>query len=168
MGPIKAIATGLLKSPVFFGRATRSEFWWFAPIAIVPPIWVGNEVAWDKFEFWGIWRVGLLMLAALPLISAGYRRLQDAGEDGYQIVFPFMPCIILWVTYQCLFWFSWGTAFVGIGFFIGLIALLVLIPAYVFALFVSFMTIGPTIGLLILPSQQGSNAHGPNPIEVPS
>ena len=168
MGPVKAIAAGLLKSPVFFGRESRSEFWWFAPIAIVPPILVGSEIAWDKFEFWGIWRVGLLMLAALPLLSAGYRRLQDAGEDGYQIFYPFMPVIILWVTYQGLFWFSWGTAFVGIGFVLGFLALLLLFPAYVFALFASFMTIGPTIGLLILPSQNGQNEFGCNPNEVPS
>ena len=79
-----------------------------------------------------------------------------------------MPCIILWFSYQAIFWFSIGTAFVGIGIFIGILALLIIIPAYVFALFISFMMIGPTIGLLLLPSQDGANNHGPNPHEVPS
>ena len=32
MGPIQAVANGLLKFPIFTGRASRSEFWWFAPV----------------------------------------------------------------------------------------------------------------------------------------
>ncbi|MEP4198980.1 MAG: DUF805 domain-containing protein [Aliishimia sp.] len=168
MGPVQAITNGLFKFPIFTGRASRSEFWWFAPIAIAPPLYVANEIAWTKFEFYGIWRVGLLILAALPLLSAGSRRLQDVGENGAQIMLPFTPFVLLWVTYQALYWFSLGTLIFGLGIIIGLAALLLLIPAYLFAFFVSFITIGPIIGQLILPSDVGSNPYGPNPNEVPT
>ncbi len=167
MGPLDAIKTCLAKSFQFKDRASRSEFWWFAPIGLIPPILVANEIAWDKFEFFGIWRVCLLILVALPLLSAGSRRLQDTGEEGHQIIYPFMPPILLWVAYQALFWFSLGTIIFGVGVVVGILALLLLLPGYIFALFVSFMLLGPTIGMLLVSSEPKTNQYDPNPNEVP-
>lgn len=168
MGPAQAIKTGFAKSFQFSGRATRSEFWWFAPVGLLPPLFVANQLAWDRFEFFGIWRVVLLILISMPLLAAGSRRLQDAGEEGHQILLPFMPPILLWLGYQALYWFSLGTAVFGLGLVIGFLALLILIPAYLFALLASFMLLGPVVGMLLVPSEPTSNEYGPNPHEVPS
>lgn len=161
MGPAQAIKTCLRKSFQFSGRASRSEFRWFAPIGLVLPVVVASQISWSTFEVFGIWRVGLLIAAALTLLAPGSRRLEDAGEAGHQIDFPFMPPILLWVGYSAVYWFNVTFPIFALGIVIGLLALLILVPAYLFALFTSFMLLGPTIGMLILPPKPNSN-------EVPS
>lgn len=75
---------------------------------------------------------------------------------------------MLWIAFQALSWFSLITLLLGIAFIMGILALLVLVPAYLFALLTRLMSIGPIIGMLIVPSEPGTNRFGPNPNEVPS
>ena len=168
MGPREAIMHGIKKPLIFKGRAIRSEFWWFAPIGILPTIIACWNIGWGKFEIYGGWWMLLLIFVPITFLAAGSRRLQDMGEEGHQILYPFLPVIMLWIAFQALSWFSLITLLLGIAFIMGILALLVLVPAYLFALLTRLMSICPIIGMLIVPSEPGTNRFGPNPNEVPS
>ena len=83
MGPAETIRTCLAKSFQFSGRASRSEFWWFAPFGLAPPVLVvflGTALAAD---------IGAAILfclafavASVPFSAAAFRRLHDAGKSG--------------------------------------------------------------------------------------
>ena len=169
MGPKQAMRNGILKTFQFSGRASRSEFWYFAPVAVLPVILGLYLVPWHKIELFGIWRWLGVMVLGLPLLSAGWRRINDTGENGQMILLPFMPIILLWVGYQAILWFAVGTAFVGVGvvgMVIGFGTLFMLFPLYFAALLISFISLGPVIGQLVLPSTPGPNRFGPIPHEV--
>ena len=166
MGPSAAIRNGLSKSLSFRGRATRSEFWWFAPLGLIPPIALGASYSWWPVDPRGIWRLGLLFLVSVPLLAAGSRRLQDVGEEGHQIAYPFMPLLMFWIIGVSLFLAlhipvlaSWALVLL---FLLGL----VLLPVYLFALWASVMLAASIVGLLLLPSEPGSNRYDPNPSEA--
>ena len=80
MEPGRAILLESLRTGQTWGRATRSEFWWLAPVGATPPILLGLRRPWLVMGRNGLWVFGLVGLAALPLPSAAARRLQDAGE----------------------------------------------------------------------------------------
>lgn len=164
----QAIKTGFLRSFQFSGRASRSEFWWFAPIAFLPGLIMGMRLDWLALDFWGVWRLLLLMLISLPLLAGMSRRLQDTGEPGHQAAYPFVPLALLWVGYQMIFWFSLFTAPFIIGLLVGWFALILLMPLYIFSLFASAFTAASVIGMMLVASQPGPNRYGPNPTEVQS
>ena len=160
---------GILGTFRFSGRSSRSEFWYFAPVATVPVIIGLMLVPWNRIEIYGIWRWLGVMVLSLPLLSSGWRRINDTGEDGKMILLPFMPIILLWVGYQAIMWGVVGSVFVGagvLGFAIGIAALFLLVPLYIATLVISVISTGPVIGQLILPSTPGPNRFGPNPHEV--
>ncbi len=86
MGPGQSIANGLKNSLSVNGRASRSEFWWFAP----PLFAMLMAVAWFEEPSWLTgtllrhltvpqYAVLLFGILALPVYSAIIRRLRDAG-----------------------------------------------------------------------------------------
>jgi uncharacterized membrane protein YhaH (DUF805 family) len=163
----EAILTGLRKSFQFSGRATRSEFWWFAPVAAIPPVMLINYLQWFPPDFWGIWKLGLLFLVALPLLAAASRRLQDSGEDGHQAIYPFMPLLIMWITYLLVVWLGQIPLLVGVVTVILIvIGFILLIPIHFFVLWLSVQLTATVIGQLLISSQPGPNRYGPNPNEV--
>ncbi len=168
MGPAQAIRTGFAKSFQFSGRASRPEFWWFAPFGFAPPLIGGLQMSWFNMDFWGIWRVAVLALLSLPLLAAMSRRLQDVGEPGHDALYPFMPFIMLWIGYQVTYWFIFGAAPLlgGIALAFGWIALVLFIPLYLFAIVVSLNLAATVIGTMIISSMPGPNGYGPNPFEV--
>ena len=168
MGPAQAIRTGFAKSFQFSGRASRPEFWWFAPFGFVPPLIGGLQMSWFNMDFWGIWRVAVLIMLSLPLLAAMSRRLQDVGESGQDALYPFMPFVTLWVGYQAVYWFIVGAVAVlgGIALLVAWIALVLFIPLYLFAIIVSLNLAATVIGTMIISSTPGSNRYGPNPLEV--
>lgn len=163
MGPAQAIRTGLAKSFQFSGRASRSEFWWFAPIAVIAPVLGGVMISWDNIDFWGISRLGVLILLSLPLIAAMSRRLQDTGEPGHQALYPFMPFVFLWIGYQAIYWFSAATWIAGIGFILGILALFAFGLIYFLTAVASLFVTAFIIGMLLVASDLGPNRYGPPP-----
>lgn len=170
MRPAHAIKIGFTKSFQFSGRASRSEFWWFVPVALVPPVLASHKMSWYNLEFWGIWRVGILILLSLPLLAAMSRRLQDIGEPGHQAIFPFMPFILFWLAYQAIYWFSAATVFTGhatgLGVAIGILALIAFGFVYVGAVIAALFTTASIIGMMLVASDPRSNRYGPPPSEV--
>lgn len=164
MGPAQATKTCLMKSFQFKGRASRSEFWWFTPIALGMStllLW-GIMPRFADLSFFMKW--SLTICALCPLWAAGARRLQDTGEEGPDIFVPLglfigipLAVFVVWIPLAML------NAFLAY-----LLAALIVLPTILFGLFTSFVSLGPTIGQLIVPSDRGPNRFGPNPNEVPS
>ena len=96
-GPIDAIKTCLRKYFDFTGRASRSEFWWFAPLPIGAHfvVFVFPFFVFPFFPFisdsprflWWFWGVSSVMIATtIPMLAAGARRLQDAGKSPWWLL----------------------------------------------------------------------------------
>lgn len=168
MAPAQAISTGFRRSFRFSGRATRSEFWWFAPVAIVPPALVGAQLRWDVIEPMGIWRVAAVFAAAIPFLAATSRRLQDTGEEGHQAVYPFMPFVLLWLGYQATYWIGLSIGvtgnLAGIALILVIAAFLLLLPLYVVACFAALMMTASVLGMTLVPTDPKPNRYGPVPV----
>ena len=168
MGPIEATTTCLRKTLHFTGRATRSEFWWFAPIGLAMPILgaIYLPPAINSLEDFLI--KGLVVaLLATPFNAVCSRRIHDTGEHYAEFWYGICP------TFGVLFWgfavvfglFAistiWG-AMIGLPFF------LLGVPLFIASLVMAPGLLGLTIGQLLTPSSPGSNRYGPNPTEVQS
>jgi uncharacterized membrane protein YhaH (DUF805 family) len=90
----QAISTVFRKYAEFQGRATRSEFWWFALFATLVSLAVGS--VWDDLSVaWGF-------AVLLPSLAVSVRRLRDGGYAWPMIFLGFIPLvglIILIVLY---------------------------------------------------------------------
>ena len=97
MTPGQSIGTCLARYATFSGRASRSEFWWFAGAAVAV---VCAGFALDTALFGGSGTAavdaqprvpisGLSLLAlALPLVAAASRRLRDANLGAWRVAVP--------------------------------------------------------------------------------
>jgi len=85
----ESITTCFKKYADFNGRASRSEYWWFALFIVIVSIvlsMISNEVS------------GLFSLATLlPSIAAAARRLHDTNRSGWWQLIAFIP-IIGWIV----------------------------------------------------------------------
>lgn len=160
---MNAIRSGFAKSFQFKGRASRSEFWWFAPVAIV----FSGTVTWvfatlRNHDYWSTnWIV--LFFALTPFWASGYRRMQDAGELGQDIFYP--AALFFGIPLGLV------SAFYAVGIVSPIIAFLLAmfvgLPLIAAGAFLIFVSVGPVIGQLLVPSEPGPNRFGPNPHEVP-
>ena len=83
------------KYAVFSGRATRSEFWYFALFNGLVSIAISiiGTIAGDKHGLLG----NLYSLAVLvPSIAVGVRRLHDTGKSAWWFLLCLLP-IIGWI-----------------------------------------------------------------------
>jgi uncharacterized membrane protein YhaH (DUF805 family) len=79
----------------FSGRASRSEYWWFA--AFIGAVDVVAAVA-DAVVFGPGSRIPLFGLIAavallLPTLAVGFRRLHDTDRSGWWLLIAFVPLI---------------------------------------------------------------------------
>lgn len=102
MGFSEAVSSGFNNITNFEGRATRSEFWWF-----VLAVWVAEivvqlivQLLFNGTLYYIIWWI-VWIIFTLALVSAGVRRLHDAGQPGWYVVFAFFCCLVLIPLY---FW----------------------------------------------------------------
>ncbi len=77
----------------FTGRASRSEYWWFALFSILVSIGISIARAIAGDVVGGI--LGLLFVLALivPSISVTVRRLHDSDRSGWWILIALVPMI---------------------------------------------------------------------------
>lgn len=92
----ESILKCLTKYAEFNGRASRSEFWWFALfIALgVSAFTLLNETLGEVF----------LIATLLPLLAVGSRRLHDAGKSAWQLLYLLVP--VAGVIILGIFWAS--------------------------------------------------------------
>lgn len=92
MGPVQAIRSALTNYVNFFGRARRSEFWWFALFACVPAAILGATPR-------GSWGVGTALVAiwylalVVPSLAVQVRRLHDTGRSGLWLLVSLVPVL---------------------------------------------------------------------------
>ena len=99
----EAVTSVLTKYATFSGRASRSEFWWFALANIIVQILatiIDSAILHsDKPAV-----AGLLSLALLiPGLAVSIRRLHDIGKSGWNLLWAFLPLIgiILLLVWYC-------------------------------------------------------------------
>ncbi len=86
----ESIRVCLTKYADFNGRASRSEFWWFALFITL----VSAALAYVHQNLYYIFQIAVL----LPLLAAGARRLRDVGKSAWWLLFllaPFAGIIVL-------------------------------------------------------------------------
>ncbi len=165
MAPVTAIQTGFRKSLSFSERASRPEFWWFAPVYfgfILSMITTETPklLFSTLLESLSVLQLIFLFLIVLlvPLYSSFWRRLNDTEISAkllllIPIYLVLAPSIALIVDQSEQF---------------GIRSPSKLMPE---AMYVAYGYLGLIVLAFLLcltPSQPGSNKFGPNPNEVPS
>ncbi|MCH5238807.1 MAG: DUF805 domain-containing protein [Muribaculaceae bacterium] len=101
MGFSEAIKVGLNKFFTPTGRASRSEFWWYALFLYI----IGGVIGWfgGRLMFHGMEQVWLgiifeVLNAVLfvSLVCATIRRLHDTGRSGLYAIL-YVPLVITWI-----------------------------------------------------------------------
>jgi len=162
----QAIKNCMKKYATFAGRAARPEYWWFfvfcavlALVLLVMDAALFNTVSKSSQAsaqenptenvLYIPFTAAFLLAVALPLISAGWRRMHDTGRSGVHLLYPF---IVGFGLYSFISYAGQGGDFAEIA--VGLIVLVLAIsPMIVF-------------WWLSRPSQTSDNIYGPNPHEV--
>ena len=169
MGPLEAIKTGFAKSFQFKGRASRSEFWWFAPIGVVIVAAVCISLrAIMQLDPTGTLFLILLAAAFSPLSSAAARRLGDVGASSLNLMMPIS--IAFAITMLIMSGSDHASTMNSLVYLLPLFAVCSCVLAIGFLLgwlsvFGIFSKMGETIGYLLLPSPEPVSDFNPN--EVP-
>ena len=81
-----SIKTCFQKYAVFSGRASRSEFWWFALFTFIGGIVTSVAdvmILGYVSEDWGPLNIIFSIITALPGLAVGARRLHDINRSGW-------------------------------------------------------------------------------------
>jgi uncharacterized membrane protein YhaH (DUF805 family) len=161
MRPTDAIFVGLKKSFQFSGRATRSEYWWFALAwAIATPVLDGLlKIFWSGLRPQAGQSIYLhdfiIVLFFVPFLAVTWRRMHDINYSGWMSLFPFVLAILAILLAN------------GFGYFQGNDS-----TAYAFNYAISLIPAAVLFYWHTLPSTSGPNrfVHDPhsNPNEAPS
>jgi len=92
MGFGEAVSSGFKNLTNFSGRASRSEFWWYALVAFI----VYMILIFILQNVLGNQTTAILisqLIFALLLIAAGARRLHDTGKSGWLELLWLIPCV---------------------------------------------------------------------------
>ena len=148
---ILAIDTCFQQERNFSGRASRPEFWWFLPLAILAVPVAG--ITWLIILFpwlailWIIYLTGTLR----PLSAVTVRRLHDTNRTGWWVLLPAGACLAGIIAGHV-----WASGFFG---------------RMAFAILggVSLGVLGflPLLIFLARPTYPHENKYGPNPLDPP-
>ena len=160
MGPAQAISTGFHRSFQLSGRASRPEFWWFAPVAAIAAwaIFVAVMVVADflRLRRANEVNVTLLLLLHVPIATALIRRLRDTG--------------LRWHLLRILVQIAVACCVSLVGYFFWALFALTNHPSQQASNIASgvlvVVTASPLIIALLRPSTASPNRYGPNPLEV--
>ena len=101
-----SIKTCFSKYAVFSGRASRSEFWWFALFGFIGGIVTGVidvMILGYSVESYGPTNIIFTIITFLPYLAVGARRLHDINKSGWWqlivlTVIGIILLIIWWAT----------------------------------------------------------------------
>lgn len=167
MGFVDAVTTCLRNYVGFSGRAARPEYWWFALFVFVG-VFVASLIdsvifspePGDTSPLASLFQLAVL----LPLLAAGWRRIQDTGKPGWYILLP-LVLSLLFVGGMLLGVFGFGMMERG-----GVEPEALEAPAV--ALGVGGMAVAGIVQLVVAilmiwwltrPGDQGANRYGPPP-----
>ncbi len=85
----EAIKSGFTRYATFSGRASRSEYWWWALFVLLASI--GTAMISDTVS--GLFALGTL----LPFLAVASRRLHDMGRSGWWQLVGFIP-LLGWIV----------------------------------------------------------------------
>ena len=85
----ESISTCFKKYFVMQGRASKSEFWWFQLIWVVSYL----SILIFKNEAVTFFSLGIIVIIAIPLFTAGIRRLHDTGKSGLHFFWGCIPFV---------------------------------------------------------------------------
>jgi uncharacterized membrane protein YhaH (DUF805 family) len=110
----QAIKSAFTKFAVFKGRASRSEYWYFALFANVTPyllIFVGEylqgqSTSYNMYRFFGLFGYAALAIffaSIIPSLACAVRRLHDTSHSGGAIFLSLIPIVgpiilIVWLS----------------------------------------------------------------------
>ena len=99
----EAVVSALQKNYCnFSGRASRSEFWWFALFNFILSAVISIVFCWSQNTMNIV--TGIVNLALLlPSLGLAVRRLHDIGKSGWWIFISLIPIIgwILLIVWYC-------------------------------------------------------------------
>jgi uncharacterized membrane protein YhaH (DUF805 family) len=81
----ESVRTCLGKYADFSGRATRSEYWWFALACLIASVVAALIHPYVN--------VAVALLVLLPQIAVGVRRLHDSGRSGWFLLLGLIPFV---------------------------------------------------------------------------
>ncbi|WP_066702460.1 DUF805 domain-containing protein [Celeribacter ethanolicus] len=87
-GPLKAVENGYFRAFNFSGRASRSEFWWFAAYYALVTLLLALDLAKGGTLLIWFW-----LLNIIPNLSMTIRRLHDIGRSGLWFFISFAPIV---------------------------------------------------------------------------
>ena len=99
MGFSEAVKVGLNKFFTPYGRATRSEFWWYMLFALIicgVLGVIGGFVSGNggREQTWvGIIFDVLSAVIAISIVCAEIRRLHDIGKSGWNVCWSLIPVV---------------------------------------------------------------------------
>ena len=89
---IAAYIRVLQKYVVFDGRASRSEYWWFALVQTI--IWaILLALSLAIHEALMVITVVYALATIIPSLAVTIRRLHDSGKSAWFILFTFIPLV---------------------------------------------------------------------------
>ena len=98
MGFAEAVKVGLNKFYTPYGRASRSEFWWYFLFLIIISGVIGViggflEAVSEEQVWIGIILQCFSALLCASIICAEIRRLHDIGKSGWNVLWSLIPLI---------------------------------------------------------------------------
>ena len=103
MSPTESVSTVLHKYATFDGRASRSEYWWWALFLIVLDVVLAVILAAISPKALILLYLVILGLL-LPSLAVTVRRLHDTGRSGWWYFIGFVPLVggIILLVFTCL------------------------------------------------------------------
>ena len=102
-GPIEAVRICLRKYVDLDGRASRSEFWWFALFILLCEVcMIAMRLMWEDWRSYmpsGMSEFIVFAAFVLPATAVGARRLHDTGRGDWRLLFFFLPAAMLISTF---------------------------------------------------------------------
>jgi uncharacterized membrane protein YhaH (DUF805 family) len=144
----QAFRTCLTKYLVFSGRASRSEFWFFALFVFLCKTAAAavDSAIWHSRIGNGPFSTIVLLALFLPQISVQVRRLHDTDRSGWWLLAFLVPTLLAFLAYPASLENPALNAVRGVA---------------IIAAIVSFITL---IVWFVVPGTIGSNRFGPDPL----
>lgn len=161
----QSIRTCLRKFARFSGRATRSEFWWFA-LTYWLILWAIAIVV-SGFAGGGLFLIVAWAAATVPMLAVSFRRLHDMGRPGWLIFLtPAVPLAMLVLAFALVVVFALAAAIAEwnpLGDIGEALAAMWAAGSLAGMMATSLLQ----VRWLTRPSQPHDNRYGPSPVDAP-